>query len=109
MAAIYRAQRAGGVAVFAAMSGDGASDLLAAVDAEGTVTYTGTAAVVASIVSASEITAAVAAAGSITYTGAAAVLASVGSETYSDPRFTVRMVPRVSRIGGGAISEIDRA
>ena len=60
----------------------------------------------------SGITAAVAATGSIIHTGTAAVAASIVDtppETYSAPRFTLRMVPRVSRIGSGLTSDIDRS
>ena len=51
--------------------------ITAAVAATGLLAYTGTAAVVAAIVSGSDVTATVAAAGAATYTGTAAVLAAV--------------------------------
>lgn len=59
-------------------------DVSAAVASTGSVTYTGTAAVVATIVSGSAVTAAVAATGSITYTGTGAVQGTVSSAPPSE-------------------------
>jgi hypothetical protein len=78
MAAIYRPQRVGGAAVFGAMSGDaGAGSVTAAVTASGTVSYTGTAAIGAEVISV--VTADVSGAGFVLYTGVASVSALVGA------------------------------
>ena len=80
--------------------GAGSGDVTAAVAVAGSVTYTGTAAVVATIVSASDLTAAVAAAGSVTYTGTAAVVASVVDTPTSTEPVTVDEAKLAARISG---------
>lgn len=70
----------------------------ASVAATGTVTYTGAAAVVATIVSASDLTAAVAAIGSVTYTGTAAVVASVIDTPTSTEPVTIAEAKAAARI-----------
>ena len=70
----------------------------ASVAATGAVTYTGTAAVVATIVSAPDLTAAVAATGSVTYTGTAAVVASVIDTPTSAEPVTLAEAKAAARI-----------
>lgn len=72
--------------------------LSAAVAATGSITYTGTAAVTATIVSASDLTAAVAATGSVTYTGTAAVVASVIDTPTSTEPVTLAEAKAAARI-----------
>ena len=77
---------------------DGSPPLTVAVAATGSVTYTGTAAVVATIFSGSAVTATVAATGSITYTGTAAVVASVVDTPTSTEPVTLAEAKQAARI-----------
>lgn len=78
---------AGPIGSLALIGSDGAGEVSAAVAATGTVTYTGTAAVVAAILAAT-VDAAVAATGLVTYTGTAAVSATVIDGITLVARFT---------------------
>ena len=99
---------------------DGSFDFTAPADGSYSFTYRlfvdgvdlGTAVASFTVGAGSGVIAAVAGAAAVTYTGTAAVVAAIGDtppDTYSTPRATLRMTPRISRIGSGLISEIDRS